>query len=114
VISAGESRNRLLHQAGDYAAFNSTAPGPPVNILFRDLQIQILACLTEGMSIRSTERITGVHRDAGGPKEKPRRYARGSSVQGGSIPEGTNVLVCPKECPNLDSTGTEGTGPFPT
>ena len=22
VISAGESRNRLLHQAGDYAAFN--------------------------------------------------------------------------------------------
>jgi IS1 family transposase len=34
-----------------------------MNNLSRDLQIQILACLTEGMSIRSTERITGVHRD---------------------------------------------------
>jgi transposase-like protein len=29
----------------------------------RDKQIEIIACLTEGMSIRSTERITGVHRD---------------------------------------------------
>jgi hypothetical protein len=29
----------------------------------RDQQITIIAALTEGMSIRSTERLTGVHRD---------------------------------------------------
>ena len=34
-----------------------------VNNLSRDQQIQILACLTEGQSIRATERITGIHRD---------------------------------------------------
>src|SRR5438046_142545 len=34
-----------------------------MNVLSRDKQIEILACLTEGMSIRSIERITGVHRD---------------------------------------------------
>lgn len=34
-----------------------------MNILSRDQQIQIIACLTEGQSIRATERITGVHRD---------------------------------------------------
>jgi IS1 family transposase len=34
-----------------------------VNNLPRDKQIQIIAALTEGMSIRATERITGVHRD---------------------------------------------------
>lgn len=34
-----------------------------MNILSRDQQIQIVGCLTEGMSIRATERLTGVHRD---------------------------------------------------
>lgn len=34
-----------------------------MNVLSRDQQIQIIACLTEGQSIRATERITGVHRD---------------------------------------------------
>jgi IS1 family transposase len=34
-----------------------------MNILSRDKQIEIIAALTEGMSIRSTERLTGVHRD---------------------------------------------------
>src|SRR5437899_3249401 len=34
-----------------------------MNVLSRDQQIEIIACLTEGMSIRSTERITGIHRD---------------------------------------------------
>ena len=34
-----------------------------MSILSCDYKTQILACLTEGMSIRSTERITGVHRD---------------------------------------------------
>jgi IS1 family transposase len=34
-----------------------------VNTLSRDQQIAIIACLTEGQSIRATERITGVHRD---------------------------------------------------
>jgi IS1 family transposase len=34
-----------------------------MNILSRDKQIEIVAALTEGMSIRSTERLTGVHRD---------------------------------------------------
>jgi hypothetical protein len=34
-----------------------------VNILSRDKQIEIIAALTEGMSIRSVERLTGIHRD---------------------------------------------------
>lgn len=34
-----------------------------MNTLSRDQQIQIIACLTEGQSIRATERITGIHRD---------------------------------------------------
>jgi IS1 family transposase len=34
-----------------------------MNILSRDQQIQIIAALSEGMSIRATERLTGVHRD---------------------------------------------------
>ena len=34
VISAGESRNRLLHQAGDYAAFNFQ----PLLLRHRDLR----------------------------------------------------------------------------
>ena len=33
------------------------------NILSRDHQFEIIAALTEGMSIRSVERITGIHRD---------------------------------------------------
>ncbi len=34
-----------------------------MNILSRDKQIDIIAALTEGMSIRSVERLTGIHRD---------------------------------------------------
>ncbi|MTV14922.1 transposase [Bradyrhizobium elkanii] len=34
-----------------------------MNNLSRDQQIAIIACLTEGQSIRATERITGIHRD---------------------------------------------------
>jgi hypothetical protein len=34
-----------------------------MNNLRRDKQIDIIAALTEGMSIRSVERLTGVHRD---------------------------------------------------
>jgi IS1 family transposase len=34
-----------------------------MNILPRDKQIEIIAALTEGMSIRSVERLTGIHRD---------------------------------------------------
>lgn len=34
-----------------------------MNNLSRDKQIDIIAALTEGMSIRSVERLTGVHRD---------------------------------------------------
>src|SRR5438046_5711293 len=33
------------------------------NILKREKQIQIITLLVEGMSIRSVERVTGVHRD---------------------------------------------------
>jgi hypothetical protein len=44
-----------------------------MNILSGDNQIEILACLTEGMSIRSTERITGVHRDTIMRHGRPRR-----------------------------------------
>jgi len=35
----------------------------PMNILSRDKQIAIISALTEGCSIRSVERLTGVHRD---------------------------------------------------
>jgi IS1 family transposase len=34
-----------------------------MNILSREKQIEIIAALTEGMSIRAVERLTGVHRD---------------------------------------------------
>jgi IS1 family transposase len=34
-----------------------------MNTLSRDQQIQVIASLTEGMSIRATERMTGIHRD---------------------------------------------------
>jgi IS1 family transposase len=34
-----------------------------MNTLSRDQQIQVIACLTEGMSIRAVERMTGIHRD---------------------------------------------------
>jgi len=34
-----------------------------MNILPFDKQIEIIAALTEGVSIRATERLTGVHRD---------------------------------------------------
>ncbi len=34
-----------------------------MNNLPRDKQIDIIAALTEGMSIRAVERLTGVHRD---------------------------------------------------
>ena len=34
-----------------------------MNILSRDKQIEIIAALSEGMSIRAVERLTGVHRD---------------------------------------------------
>lgn len=34
-----------------------------MNNLSRDQQINVIACLTEGMSIRATERVTGIHRD---------------------------------------------------
>jgi IS1 family transposase len=38
-------------------------PRIALNILSRDKQIDIISALTEGMSIRATERLTGVHRD---------------------------------------------------
>ncbi len=34
-----------------------------MNILSRDKQIDIIAALSEGMSIRTVERLTGIHRD---------------------------------------------------
>ncbi|WP_316167095.1 MULTISPECIES: hypothetical protein [unclassified Bradyrhizobium] len=34
-----------------------------MNVLSREQQITIIACLTEGQSIRATERLTGIHRD---------------------------------------------------
>jgi hypothetical protein len=35
-----------------------------MNILSRDKQIAVISALTEGRSIRATERLTGIHRDA--------------------------------------------------
>lgn len=33
------------------------------SVLSRDQQVQVIGCLTEGMSIRAIERLTGIHRD---------------------------------------------------
>jgi hypothetical protein len=35
-----------------------------MNILPRDKQIEIIAALCEGVSIRATERLTGTHRES--------------------------------------------------
>src|SRR6202023_262109 len=35
----------------------------PMNILPRDKQIAVISALTEGCSIRATERLTSIHRD---------------------------------------------------
>ena len=34
-----------------------------MSLLSRDQQIQVVGCLTEGLSIRAIERLTGIHRD---------------------------------------------------
>jgi IS1 family transposase len=34
-----------------------------MNVLSRDQQVHVIGCLTEGMSIRAVERLTGIHRD---------------------------------------------------
>ena len=34
-----------------------------MNVLSRDQQITVISALTEGCSIRATERLTGIHRD---------------------------------------------------
>ena len=34
-----------------------------MNVLSRDQQIHVISCLTEGMSIRATERLASIHRD---------------------------------------------------
>jgi hypothetical protein len=34
-----------------------------MNVLPSDRQVEIIAALTEGVSIRAVERLTGVHRD---------------------------------------------------
>lgn len=34
-----------------------------MNVLSREQQILVISCLTEGQSIRATERLTGIHRD---------------------------------------------------
>src|SRR5438445_9794049 len=44
-------------------ATSDTRYGAPMNILPRDQQIQVIGALTEGLSIRAIERMTGVHRD---------------------------------------------------
>jgi hypothetical protein len=36
----------------------------PMNILPRDKQIAVISALTEGCSIRATERLTSIHRDS--------------------------------------------------
>ena len=35
----------------------------PMNILPFEKQVRAIAALTEGVSIRATERLTGIHRD---------------------------------------------------
>src|SRR5215470_1055097 len=34
-----------------------------MSVLSRDQQVQVIGCLTEGLSIRAIERLTGIHRD---------------------------------------------------
>ncbi len=45
-----------------------------MNILKLDKQTQIISALTEGCSIRATERLTGCHRDTHHATWRPRRH----------------------------------------
>lgn len=44
-------------------ALSSMTDWAIMNVLSRDQQVSIIACLAEGQSIRATERLTGIHRD---------------------------------------------------
>ena len=49
------------------------------NVLKREKQERVIAALVEGLSVRSTERMTGVHRDTIiTAHEARRRWLRGS------------------------------------
>src|SRR5208282_3462195 len=66
---------RMQNKVSIYDNFSVDKPNPYVSIsainmanmemsnLSRDQQIQAISALTEGVSIRATERLTGVHRD---------------------------------------------------
>lgn len=55
-----------------------------MNILPRDRQVHIIAALTEGVSIRATERLTNVHRDTiiVLPEARGRRVGRFTVIDG--------------------------------
>ncbi len=61
-----------------------------MNILPRDKQVEIIAALTEGCSIRAIERLTGVHRDTAAitgsvPQRAGRRVGRFTVIDGGNL-----------------------------
>jgi IS1 family transposase len=69
LTSGGAATPRDSHRARppnslSVALSSWAAKGPPMNILPREKQIQIVAALTEGCSIRATERLTDTHRDS--------------------------------------------------
>ena len=61
----------------------------PMNILPSDKQIEIIAALCEGVSIRATERLTGVHRDT--IMRLGARVGAGASVVHNRLMRGLNV-----------------------
>ena len=69
-----------------------------MNTLSIDRQFAVISCLCAGLSIRSTERLTGVHHYVAGPaNEASRRYSPGVVVgieKRLVIGEPPNFLIC--------------------
>jgi hypothetical protein len=91
-----------------------------MNFLSRDQQIQIIACLTEGQSIRATERITGIHRDT--IMRLGERVGRGCAelhdrmVVAFALADGWGLTVAPPSSKDLikSAAKTEASGSLPS
>src|SRR5262249_19557463 len=60
------SYDRSPQYSDSGAIMPRASPNPwigPMYVLARDKQVEIIAALTEGCSIRAVERLTGIHRD---------------------------------------------------
>jgi hypothetical protein len=72
-----------------------------MNVLSRNQQIAVISALTEGCSIRATERLTGIHRDT--IMRLGVRVGGGCADRRASRVGMFKLLSCPSfeaECPN--------------